>query len=70
MDDKAYFKELVEAGLKPIFLTRKHLEMTYMQADEYRHKAVRVRSNAEALHRLTLIEILGDDFAKNHRIWF
>jgi hypothetical protein len=67
-DDKAYFKELVEAGIKPILLVRKHLEMSYIEAGEYRHRAVALR-HAEALHCLTVIDALGSDFAKKHHIW-
>jgi hypothetical protein len=68
-DDKAYFRELVEAGIKPILLVRKHLEMSYLEAGEYRHKAVAVRSDANALHRLTVVDTLGSQFAKKHHIW-
>jgi hypothetical protein len=67
-DDKAYFRELVEAGIKPILLARKQLEMGYIETGDYRHKAVALR-DAEALYRLTVIETLGSDFAKKHYIW-
>jgi hypothetical protein len=68
-DDKAYFRELVEAGVKPILLVRRHLEMSYIETSEYRHKAMALRSDAEALHRLTVIDTLGSDFAKGRHIW-
>ena len=67
-NDKVYFRELVEAGVKPILLVRKHLEMSYIQTGEYRHKAVALR-HAEALHRLTVIDALGSEFADKHYIW-
>lgn len=66
--DKAYFKELVVAGIKPILLVRKHLEMSYIETGEYRHKVVRLRSDAEALHQLTVIDTLGNEFARAHHI--
>ena len=67
-NDKAYFRELVEAGVKPILLVRKHLEMSYIETGQYRHKAVALR-HAEALHRLTVIDTLGSEFANKHYIW-
>ena len=68
-DDKAYFRELIETGIKPILLARKQLEMSYIEAGEYRHKAVGLCSDADALHRLTVIDTLGSEFAKKHYIW-
>ena len=68
-DDKAYFRELIEAGIRPILLVRRHLEMSYLEASNYRHKAVALRSGADALHRLTVIDTLGSEFAKKHYIW-
>lgn len=68
-DDKAYFRGLVEAGIKPILLVRKHLEMAYIEIGEYRHKAVALRSDADALHRLTVIDTLGSEFASAHHIY-
>jgi len=68
-DDKAYFRELVEAEIRPILLVRKHLEMSYIETGEYRHRAVALRSDADALHRLTVIDTLGSEFAKKHYIW-
>jgi hypothetical protein len=68
-DDKAYFRELVEAGIKPILLVRKHLEMSYIETGEYRHRAAALRSDADALHRLTVIDTLGSEFANKHYIW-
>jgi hypothetical protein len=67
--DKAYFKELVEAGTKPILLVRKHLEMSYIEIGNYRHRAVAARSDAEALHRLTIIDALGEQFARAHYMY-
>ncbi len=66
--DKVFFKELVEAGIKPILLVRKHLEMSYIETSEYRHKAFAFHSDAEALYRLTVIDTLGADFAREHDI--
>ena len=37
-DDKLFFTELVELGLKPILLTRRHLEMSHLNVGEYRHQ--------------------------------
>lgn len=68
-DDKAYFRGLVEAGIKPILLVRKHLEMSYIETGEYHHRAAALRSDADALHRLTVIDTLGSDFAIKHYIW-
>jgi hypothetical protein len=68
-DDKAYFRELVEVGIKPILLVRKHLEMPYIETGEFRHRAVALHSDADALHRLTVIDTLGSDFANKHYIW-
>jgi hypothetical protein len=68
-DDKAYFRELIEAGIKPILLVRKHLEMSYIETGEYRHGAVALRSDADALHRLTVIDTLGAEFANKHYLW-
>jgi hypothetical protein len=68
-DDKAYFRELVEVGIKPILLVRKHLEMPYIEIGEFRHRAVALHSDADALHRLTVIDTLGSDFANKHHIW-
>ena len=68
-DDKAYFRELVEVGIKPILLVRKHLEMSYIETGEYRGRAHGLRSDADALHHLTVIDTLGSDFAKRHYIW-
>jgi hypothetical protein len=68
-DDKAYFRELVEVGIKPILLVRKHLEMPYIETGEFRHRAVALHSDADALHRLTVIDTLGSDFANEHYIW-
>jgi hypothetical protein len=67
--DKAYFKELVEAGIKPILLMRRHLEMPYIEIGKYRHRAIGLRSGVEALHRLTVIDTLGDEFAHAHHIY-
>lgn len=68
-DDKAYFRELIETGIRPILLVRKQLEMSYIEAGEYRHRAVGLRRDADALHRLTVIDTLGSEFAKKHNIW-
>jgi hypothetical protein len=69
--DKAYFRELAEAGLKIIFLTRFHLEMDHFAASRYRHDnhAGRGHSMPEWLMRVTIIRTLGVDFARTRKIW-
>jgi hypothetical protein len=65
-DDKLFFERLVFAGQKPILLTRKHLEMPYLEIGEYRRDVHWYGRGAELLFRLTIKEVLGDEFAKKH----
>jgi hypothetical protein len=67
--DKTYFVELVEAGIKPILLVRKHLEMSSMETGKYLHRALALRTDVEAVHRLTVIDALGNEFAHAHHIY-
>jgi hypothetical protein len=66
-DDQRFFEELVVAEQKPILLTRKHLEMPYMEIDRYRHDHRWLGRDVELLSRLTIAEVLGTAFAKKHR---
>jgi hypothetical protein len=67
--DKAFFEELVALKLKPILLTRRHLEMPYMDVGEYRHQGLGIDRDVEVLSRLTIIDVLGKDFADRHKLW-
>jgi hypothetical protein len=70
-DDRKFFEELVSAGLRPILLTRKHLEMPYMEIGNYRRDSHWIGREVELISRLTITETLGEPFAKEHRrhIW-
>jgi hypothetical protein len=70
-NDKEYFKELFEAGIKIIMLPRFFLEMDSFALSEFRSKNNPGRSPSESdwLMRLTIIRTLGDAFAKKHHIW-
>jgi len=65
-DDELFFEQLVESGQKPILLTQKHLEMSYLEIGKYRRAKYWVGRDAELLSRLTIREILGDEFADKH----
>jgi len=67
--DKAFFEELVASGQKPILLTSHHLDMHYMDVSKYRHQARSIERGAELLSRLTIIDVLGKDFADKHKLW-
>jgi hypothetical protein len=67
-DDRSFFIELVAAGQRPIFLTRKHLEMPYQEIGKYRHENFWPGRDAELLSRLTIRETLGGDFADKYRL--
>jgi hypothetical protein len=69
INDKTFFEELVTAGQKPILLTSHHLDMSYMAVSKYRHQAHGIVRGAELLSRLTIIDVLGKDFANKHRLW-
>lgn len=64
--DKRYFEELVERGVKPILLTRRHLEMSYIDVSNYRRQVRGFRRDVDTLARLTASEILGEAFAVKH----
>ena len=67
-DDKLYFEQLVVGGQRPILLTKKHLEMPYMNIGEYRHSTHWFGRDVELICRLTIGEVLGEGFAKKHRL--
>jgi hypothetical protein len=66
-DDKAFFERLVIAGQRLILLTRKHLEMPYLEIRAYRHHQNWLGRDAELLSRVTITEIFGNAFAELHR---
>jgi hypothetical protein len=66
-DDKRFFEQLIEAGQRPILLTRKHLEMPYLEIGKYRHQSRWLGSRVELISRLTIREVLGEPFADKHR---
>jgi len=65
-DDKLFFERLVDSGQKPILLTRKHLEMPYLEIGKYRRDAHWIGRDVELLSRLTVREVLGEEFANKH----
>jgi len=65
-DDKLFFEQLVVAAQRPIFLTRKHLEMPYLEVGRYRHEKRWIGRHVELISRLTIREVLGDAFADKH----
>jgi hypothetical protein len=67
LDDKLFFEQLVVGGQRPILLTRKHLEMPYLEIGKYRHGTRWIGRNVELLSRLTVGEVLGKEFADKHR---
>ncbi len=67
-DDKLFFEQLIVAGQRPILLTRKHLEMSYMDVGKYRHDTRWIGRDVELISRLTIREVLGDEFAEKHRL--
>lgn len=66
--DKVFFEQLVVAGQRPILLTRKHLEMSYIEIGKYRHDTRWIGRDVELLSRLTVTEVLGREFAEKHRL--
>jgi hypothetical protein len=70
-DDKGYFRDLYEGGVKIILLTRNLLEMDYFDLLKYKSDKNPGRSKTipDWLMRLTVINVLGEDFAKKHYIW-
>ncbi len=70
-DDKAFFRDLVDTGIKIIMLTRFFLEMGYYELMKYRHDndPGRSRTKADWLMRATILRTLGTEFANEHGIW-
>jgi hypothetical protein len=69
--DKNYFRELYGAGVKVILLTKSLLEMDYFDLLKWKSNNNPGRSNTtpDWLMRLSIINILGAEFAKKHNIW-
>ena len=69
--DKEFFRELYDAGIKVIMLTRLFLEMESFEVLEFRTKNNPGRSDTvpDWLMRLTIIRTLGDAFVREHNIW-
>ena len=69
--DKDFFRQLYEAGIKVIMLTRSLLEMEPFELSKFRleKNPGRSRTVPDWLMRLTVIRTLGDAFAKKHHIW-
>jgi len=69
--DKAFFCDLVDAGIKVIMLTRFFLEIESFELSDYRSKNDPGRSDTlpDWLMRHTIIRTLGAEFAKKHYIW-
>ncbi len=69
--DKDFFRELYEARVKVIMLTRSLLEMERFELLKFRSEnyAGRSKTVPDWLMRLTIIRTLGDAFAKKHYIW-
>jgi hypothetical protein len=69
--DKTFFRELVDADVKVILLTRFFLEMDHFEISHYKsdNHAGRGHSMPDWLMRATIIRTLGHDFARQHHIW-
>ena len=69
--DRDFFRELYDAGIKIIMLTRFFLEMGPFELSRFQTKNNPGRSDTlnDWLMRLTIIRTLGDEFAKKHYIW-
>jgi hypothetical protein len=67
-DDKLFFEQLLVARQKLILLTRKHLEMPYLEISKYRHESRWIGRKVELISRLTIREVLGDEVADKHRL--
>jgi hypothetical protein len=67
--DKQFFGELVKEELKLILLTKKHLEMSYIDAGRYINEARAPLKDVELLSRLTTIHALGNELARENGIW-
>ena len=70
-EDKDYLRELYESDVKIILLTKHLLEMDYFDLLKYKSDKHPGRSKTipDWLMRLTIINNLGDDFAKKHHLW-
>ena len=69
--DKAFFRELVDAKVKIIMLTRFFLEMDYFELMKFSNEndPGRSRTKTDWLMRMTILRTLGKDFARKHNIW-
>jgi hypothetical protein len=69
--DKDFFRELYEADIKLIMLTRSLLEMEPFELSRFRSgkNPGRSKTVSDWLMRLTIISTLGDAFAQKHHIW-
>jgi hypothetical protein len=68
--DKEFFGQLVKDKQRLILLTKTHLEMDHSAASAYENKARGAPLRGmERLSRLTVIDCLGEGFAKEQRIW-
>ncbi|MDX6459738.1 MAG: hypothetical protein QOE55_3435 [Acidobacteriaceae bacterium] len=69
--DKDYFRELYDGGVKIILLTKTLLEMDYFDLLKYKSDKNPGRSKTipDWLMRLSIINILGVEFAKKQYIW-
>lgn len=69
--DKCYFRELYDGGVKIILLTKNLLGMNYFDLFKYKSdkNPGRSKTTPDWLMRLSIINILGAEFAKKHYIW-
>ena len=69
--DKAFFRELVDANVKIILLSRFFLDMDLFATMKYRREnnPGRSRTRGDWLMRATILRTLGEDFAREHNIW-
>ena len=69
--DKTFFRDLVDADVKIIMLTRFFLEMDYFEVMKYRteNNPGRSRTKTDWLMRSTILRTLGKEFAHKHNIW-
>jgi hypothetical protein len=70
-DDKAFFRELVEAKICVIMLNRFFLETEYFELLKFQneHHTGRSKHTADWIMRVTTIRTLGKEFATKHNIW-
>jgi hypothetical protein len=70
-EDKDYFRELYEADVKIVLLTKRLLEMDDFTLSKYKsdNHPGRSKTIPDWLMRLTVINNLGDAFAKKHYLW-